>query len=54
MMGPRQEAQGALFYEFSIEDHVPQDHILRVSVVRVFWRAERFSNRGSGPSLGLF
>lgn len=29
MMGPRQEAQGALFYEFSIEDHVPQDHILR-------------------------
>ena len=29
MMGPRQQAQGALFYEFSIEDHVPQDHILR-------------------------
>lgn len=29
MMGPRQEAQGALFYEFSIEDHVPRDHILR-------------------------
>ncbi|MFW8636095.1 IS1182 family transposase [Cribrihabitans pelagius] len=29
MMGPRQEAQGALFYEFSIEDHVPQDHVLR-------------------------
>ncbi len=29
MMGPRQEAQGALFYEFSIEDHVPQDHMLR-------------------------
>ena len=25
MMGPRQVAQGALFYEFSIEDHVP-DH----------------------------
>jgi hypothetical protein len=21
MMGPRQEAQAALFYEFSIEDH---------------------------------
>ena len=29
MMGPRQEAQGALFYEFSIEDHVPDDHLLR-------------------------
>ncbi len=29
MMGPRQEAQGALFYEFSIEDHVPGDHLLR-------------------------
>lgn len=29
MMGPRQEAQSALFYDFSIEDHVPKDHILR-------------------------
>ena len=29
MMGPRQVAQGALFYEFSIEDHVPEDHLLR-------------------------
>ncbi len=29
MMGPRKEAQGALFYEFSLEDHVPQDHLLR-------------------------
>lgn len=29
MMGPKQEAQGALFYEFSIEDHVPQDNVLR-------------------------
>lgn len=29
MMGPRQEAQSALFYEFSIEDHVPNDHVLR-------------------------
>ncbi|PWL33412.1 MAG: hypothetical protein DCO97_19635 [Marivita sp. XM-24bin2] len=28
-MGPRQVAQGALFYEFSIEDHVPPDHLLR-------------------------
>ena len=29
MMGPKQEAQSALFYDFSIEDHVPSDHILR-------------------------
>lgn len=29
MMGPRQEAQPALFYEFSLEDQVPQDHLLR-------------------------
>ena len=29
MMGPKQEAQASLFYEFSLEDHVPQDHLLR-------------------------
>jgi len=29
MLGPKQKAQGALFYEFSIDDHVPQDHLLR-------------------------
>ncbi|WP_299844467.1 IS1182 family transposase [uncultured Jannaschia sp.] len=29
MMGPRQELQAALFYEFSLEAHVPQDHLLR-------------------------
>ena len=29
MLGPKQEAQSALFYDFSIEDHVPSDHILR-------------------------
>ncbi len=29
MLGPRQVAQGALFYEFSVEDHVPGDHLLR-------------------------
>ena len=29
MMGPKQVAQGALFYEFSLEDHVPADHLLR-------------------------
>jgi transposase len=29
MMGPRQEAQSALFYGFSLEQHVPQNHLLR-------------------------
>lgn len=29
MLGPKQEVQAALFYEFSVEDHVPQDHFLR-------------------------
>ncbi len=28
MLSPKQEAQGALFYEFLIEGHVPQDHLL--------------------------
>ena len=29
MMGPKQEAQAALLPEFPLEDHVPQDHLLR-------------------------
>ena len=29
MMGPRQVDQAALFYEFSLERHVPADHLLR-------------------------
>ena len=29
MMGPKQETQAALFYEFCLEDHVPQNHMLR-------------------------
>jgi len=29
MLGSKQETQAALFYEFSLEDHVPQDHLLR-------------------------
>jgi len=28
-MGPRQVEQGALFYEFSLDTHVPADHLLR-------------------------
>uniref|UniRef100_UPI0026097B28 IS1182 family transposase n=1 Tax=uncultured Ruegeria sp. TaxID=259304 RepID=UPI0026097B28 len=29
MMGPRQETQAELFYEFSLEEHVPHNHLLR-------------------------
>ena len=29
MMGPRQVEQAALFYGFSLEKHVPRDHLLR-------------------------
>jgi transposase len=29
MMGPRQVVQAALFYEFSLDAHVPEDHLLR-------------------------
>src|SRR5262249_60904246 len=29
MMGERQVYQEALFYEFSLESHVPSDHLLR-------------------------
>ena len=52
MMGPRQEAQAALFYEFSLEDHVPQDHLLRsidrfvdLSSIRAFL-ADFYSHTG--------
>ena len=30
MMGYRQVEQAALFYEFSLEKHVPADHLLRL------------------------
>lgn len=29
MTGPKQETQGTLFYETSLEECVPQDHLLR-------------------------
>ena len=29
MMGPRQVEQGVLFYNFSLDAHVPADHLLR-------------------------
>jgi transposase len=30
MMGERRGRQDALFYEFSLEDHVPEGHLLRL------------------------
>lgn len=30
MMGERQSGQDSLFYSFSLESHVPDDHFLRV------------------------
>src|SRR5215204_698110 len=55
MMGPRQVEQGALFYNFSLDRHVPADHLLR--------SVDRFIARGAearagavlqrdGPALG--
>lgn len=29
MMGSQRSAQRAFLYEFSLEDHVPQDHLIR-------------------------
>ncbi len=55
MMGLKQEAQAALFYEFSLEDHVPQDHLLRsidrfvdLSDIRQYM-AEFYSHTGRPP-----
>jgi len=41
MMGHRQVEQAALFYEFSLERHVPPDHLLRIDrQVRRAWRVK--------------
>jgi hypothetical protein len=39
MMGERQVAQEALFYEFSLERHVPADHWVR-SIDRFVYLSE--------------
>ena len=53
MMGDRQVDQAALFYEVSLERHVPADHMLRaidrfvdLEGVRAQWR--RFTARSAG------
>lgn len=53
MMGERTVMQEALFYSFRIEDHVPQDHLLR-SVDRFVDLTGRAACRRSGfrPAIG--
>jgi len=41
MMGPKPKAQAALFCEFSVEDHIPPDHLLRA--IEQFTDAEKHS-----------
>ena len=45
MMGHRQAEQAALFYEFSLERHVPANHLLR--------SIDRFIELGEPPSISL-
>ena len=54
MMGERRVAQEALFYEFSLERHVPADHLLRAidgsSICQVCGRiCGRSTARWGGP-----
>jgi transposase len=56
MMGPKQEAQAALFYEFSLDDHVPQDHLLRsidryVDLTGIRTHLEDFYSHTGRPSV---
>jgi hypothetical protein len=45
ILGQTKEPQGALFYEFSTDDHVPQDHLLRSIVLgsNFIWHRPNFS-----------
>lgn len=56
MMGERQVRQEALFYGFSLEDHVPSDHLLRsvdrfVDLVSVRQHLEPFYSTTGRPSI---
>ncbi len=56
MMGERQTLQRSLFYEFSLEDHVPEDHLLRsidrlVDPSDIRLRLEPFYSRIGRPSI---
>ena len=56
MLRPRQEAQEALFYEFSLENHVPQNHPLRsidwfVDLSSIRARLAKFYSHTGRPSI---
>ena len=56
MMGERQVDQAALFYEFSLEEHVPADHMLRsidrfVDLSEVRQRLVSFYSATGRPSI---
>jgi hypothetical protein len=52
MMGPRQVDQAALFYEFSLERHVPATHLLRaISQVRGHYLAASRGGSARIPDL---
>ena len=56
MMGERQVDQAALFYEFSLEEHVPADHMLRsidrfVDLSEVRQRLASFYSATGRPSI---
>ena len=56
MMGHRQVEQPALFYEFSLERHIPADHLLQVDrpVCRAWWSEARAGAvlQQHGPAFG--
>jgi transposase len=56
MLGPRQVEQGALFYEFSLDGHIPSDHLLRsidrfVDLSEVRRELARFYSSTGRPSV---
>src|SRR6202167_4997086 len=56
MMGCRQVEQAALFYEFSLEKHVPADHLLRsidrfVELGALRWDLAAFYSTMGRPSI---
>ena len=57
MMGDRRSGQEALFYEFSLEDHVPPEHLLRsvdrfVDLAGVRRELAPFHSQMGRPSIG--
>ena len=56
MMGHRQGEQAELFYEFSLENHVPPDHMLRsidrfVELDQIRRELARFYSHVGRPSI---